>query len=226
MAESRASPVEKVAIIGLALQLPHGVNDADSLFEFCKQARCATAAIPKSRFNSEGFYHPVRPKPGHFNVKGGAFLEEDVAAFDAPFFNISEEEAKAMDPQHRLLLECTFKALENAGLTLEAVAQTARVGVFIGGSSSDYESRVAKDQYTVSQYSAIGTAPTMFANRISYFLNLHGPSMTVDTACSSSLTALHLAVESIRRHECDFALVGGAFLQLSPMILAHMANLG
>jgi len=216
---------DAVAIIGMAMELPKGVNDTSKLWEFIARARHATGPIPKERFDATGFYHPNRSKAGHFNVRGGSFLDE-VAAFDAPFFNISEEEAKTMDPQHRLLLECAFRALENAGIALDTITGSEKFGVFVGGSKSDYDDRMSMDPYTTSQYSAIGPATTMFSNRISYFFNLRGPSVTVDTACSSSLTALHYAVESIRNGDCESAIVGGSFLQLSPLMLTYMSTLG
>lgn len=98
--------------------------------------------------------------------------------------------------------------------------------MFAGGSKSDYDSLINLDQFTATHYAATGNALTMFANRVSYFFNWMGPSITIDTACSSSLTALHLAVQSLRRGECSTAVVGGSFLQLSPMLLSHMAAIG
>lgn len=131
-----------------------------------------------------------------------------------------------MDPQQRLLLECAFTALENAGLDLNDLSGTSDIGVFAGGSKSDYDALINLDQFTATHYAATGNAMTMFANRISYFFNWRGPSITIDTACSSSLSALHSAVQSLRHGECSIALVGGSFLQLSPMLLSHMAAIG
>lgn len=131
-----------------------------------------------------------------------------------------------MDPQQRLLLQTTVHATEHAGLDIHALAGRSDVGVFAASSKSEYETRVNQDVHTASRYAAVGTASTMFANRISYYFNFRGPSINVDTACSSSLTALHLAVESIRQGECSCAIVGASFLQLSPSLLAYMGNLG
>ena len=215
-----------VAIIGMSCQLPGGVNTLDKLWDYCAESRCAAGPIPKARFDASKHHHPNGSKPGHFNIDAGSFIQEDIAAFDAPFFNLSEAEAKAIDPQHRLLLECGFTALENAGIDIKTIAGSKDVGVFASASKCDYETRAYMDQYTASQYTATGSALTMFANRLSYFFNLQGPSITVDTACSSSLTALHYAVESIRNGECNTAIVGGSFLQLSPLLLSFMSNLG
>ena len=222
----QAPQYHNVAIIGMSCQLPCGVNDAYDLWDFCARARCAAGPIPRTRFNAAQFYHPDRNKRGHFNTEAGSFLELDVAVFDAPFFNISEAEAKSLDPQHRLMLQTAFLALENAGIDLASISGRGDVGVFAAGSASEYEDRSKLDPYTASAYVATSNAMTMFANRISYFLNLKGPSITVDTACSSALTALHLATESIRRGECSCAIVGGSCLQLSPHTLSFFANLG
>lgn len=221
-----STPRGDVAIVGLAYRLPSGVNDDRKLWDFCSQARCAAGPIPESRFNGDSFYHPHHTKPGYFSTRGGSFLEDDVATFDAPFFNITEAEAKSMDPQHRLMLECAFMALENAGISIGDVAGQKGVGVFAGGSKSEYDAHIYMDPYITTQYSATGNAMCMFANRVSYFLGLRGPSQTVDTACSSSLVALHSAVESIRRGECNCAIVGGSFLQISPVFLGVMSSLG
>jgi acyl transferase domain-containing protein len=221
-----ALPKDSVAITGMAFQLPAGIDQCDKLWKFCKESRCAATPIPKHRFDADGFYHSDQSKAGYFHVHGGSFLEEDVASFDAPFFNISEPEARCMDPQQRLLLECTFQALTNAGMSIESIAGRQDVGVFAGGSGSEYAQSLSWDPYRTSRYAATGGAMSMFANRVSYFFGLRGPSQTIDTACSSSLVALHLAVESIRRGECSCAIVGGSFLQLSPAILTYMSSLG
>lgn len=218
--------VRDVAIVGMSCHLPGGVDDTRTLWEFCAQAKDSTSPIPKTRFNASNFYHPDKSKKGHFNVEGGSFLERDVGLFDAPFFNLSEAEAKSMDPQHRLLLESAFLAFENAGIDINSIAGRADVGVFAAGSQSDYQDRLKLDPYTGSLYTATGIATTMFANRISYFFNVRGPSITVDTACSSGLTALHNAVECIRSGQCSCVVVGGSFLQLLPQSLSNMCNLG
>lgn len=219
-------PKNSVAITGMAFQLPGGVDRCDKLWKFCEESRCASGPIPKQRFNADGFYHPDQSKPGYFHARGGSFLEEDVGVFDAPFFNISEPEARAMDPQHRLLLECSYQALANSGTPIESIAGRNDVGVFAGGSKSDYEQSVNWDPYRSSAYAATGNAMSMFANRLSYAFGVRGPSITIDTACSSSLVAFHSAVESIRRGECSCAIVAGSFLQLSPTLLTYMSTLG
>jgi acyl transferase domain-containing protein len=226
MEEPNGPSLASVAIIGLSCQLPSGVDNANALWDFCKEAQGSARPYPESRFKAGHYYHPAAHKQGHFNVRAGSFLDRDISSFDAAFFNLTASEAISMDPQQRLLLECTFTALENAGLDLNELSGRSDIGVFAGGSKSDYDTLINLDQFTATHYAATGNALTMFSNRISYFFNWRGPSITVDTACSSSLTALHLAVQSLRRGECSTAVVGGSFLQLSPMLLSHMAAIG
>ncbi len=141
----------------------------------------------------------------------------DVDQFDAGFFGISPREAAHIDPQHRLLLEVAYEALDDAGIPLDRVAGTP-TGVFVGISTHDYGDiqMYPANREQISSHSNSGTATSIAANRISYLYDLRGPSLTVDTACSSSLTAVHLACESLRRGECSHALVGGAQLLLTP----------
>jgi acyl transferase domain-containing protein len=226
MKERAAPPVAPIAIIGLSCQLPACVDNSNALWDFCSKAQSSARPYPESRFKAAHYYHPAAHKQGHFNVRAGSFLDRDVSSFDAAFFNLTAAEAVSMDPQQRLLLECAFTALENAGLDLNELSGSSDIGVFAGGSKSDYDALINLDQFTATHYAATGNAMTMFANRVSYFFNWRGPSITVDTACSSSLTALHFAVQSLRHGECSTALVGGSFLQLSPMLLSHMAAIG
>jgi len=141
----------------------------------------------------------------------GSFLN-DVAAFDAAFFGIAPREAKSLDPQHRILLEATWEALERAGITPSSLAGS-QTGVFIGISSNDYF-QLQSDQ-GINAYTATGNAHSIAANRLSYLFDLQGPSLAVDTACSSSLVAVHLACQSLRQQECDLAIVGGVNLILN-----------
>lgn len=156
----------------------------------------------------------------------------DLAAFDAGFFNITAEEAKALDPRHRLLLECAYEALENAGIPMKSIAaggrgqgQEENVGVFVGGTLSNYSLLCLRDPQTAPRLQYIGCLDALLANRISYFFDLHGPSITVDTACSSGGSAIHLACQSLRHGETSLAIVGGAHLNIAPEVLASAASL-
>lgn len=161
------------------------------------EARSALTDIPQDRFNLDGHFSPQKNRTGMLSTRGGHFLKNDIATFDAPFFSITPSEAACMDPQQRLLLESTYKALENAGITLDQIQGTA-TSVHVGSFMHDYEIMLARDPEFPGKYKATGTGDSILANRISWFFNLTGPSMTLDTACSSSMVALHLACQDIR----------------------------
>lgn len=144
-----------IAIIGMACRLPGNVSTPAEFWELCTRARTGWTEIPKERFNSDLFHHPNPGKGGCFNPAGGNFLNVDLAAFDAPFFGLTEREAISMDPQQRLLLECTFEALENAGIPKHTIVGKD-VGVFVGGSFPEYESHLFRDSDTIPMHQATG----------------------------------------------------------------------
>lgn len=144
-----------IAIVGMACRLPGEVSNPDEFWELCSRARSGWSEFPGERFLADSFYHPNPGKPGSFNPKGGHFLR-DLASFDAPFFNMTAQEAKSLDPQQRLLLECTFEALENAGIPKHTIAGRD-VGVFIGGSFSEYDAEGFRDSETLPMYHVTGT---------------------------------------------------------------------
>lgn len=137
---------------------------------------------------------------------------------------MTANEAKAVDPQQRLILECAYEALENAGIPLHSVVGQ-NIGVFVGGSFSEYAVHMMRDTETIPTYHMTGTDPAILSNRVSYFFGLHGPSLTVDTACSSSLTAIHLACQSLRAKESKQAIVGGTHLNVLPDRLIAKSNI-
>ncbi|KAL0467730.1 polyketide synthase [Neurospora intermedia] len=204
-----------IAIVGMACRMPGNVSTPAEFWELCTRARSGWSETPKQRFNSARFHHPNQGKGGTLNPVGGNFLNVDLAAFDAPFFGLTEKEAISMDPQQRLLLECTFEALENAGIPKHSIAGKD-VGVFVGGSFPEYESHLFRDPDTIPMHQATGCAYAMQSNRISHFFDLRGPSFTADTACSSSMVAIHLACQSLRTGESSAALVGGCHLNMLP----------
>ncbi|KAL8766899.1 MAG: hypothetical protein Q9209_006447 [Squamulea sp. 1 TL-2023] len=212
-----------LAIVGYTYRAP-GVG-GKGLWEFLEEGRSAWSPIPLDRFNQDAYHHSDSEKPGFISSKGAHFLPDDIHAFDPSFFRISAEEARSMDPQHRLLLECAFEAAENAGLTLPELLGS-NVGVFAAGVDSEYNLTMAADLPTSSKYMALGIAPTMFANRLSYFFGLSGPSITVDAACASSSYALHLACQSITTGECSTAFVGGAKLLNGPVQWSGLDTMG
>ncbi|PKY08441.1 fatty acid synthase S-acetyltransferase [Aspergillus campestris IBT 28561] len=203
-----------IAVIGVSCRLPGQISTPDEFWRFCCQARSAWSEIPSSRFSADAYYHPNPDQQGATNTRGGHFLD-DVAHFDAAFFEMSAEEAMAADPQQRLMLECAYEAIESAGISKAKVAGE-RVGVFAAGSFSDYELSNFRDFQNTPTFQATGCAASFLSNRLSHFFDFTGPSLTVDTACSSSLSALHLACQSLKSGESTHALVGGSHLNLTP----------
>lgn len=154
-----------IAIVGMACRLPGNVSTPDEFWGLCSRARSGWSEIPKERFEPASFRHPNPGKGGCFNPNGGHFLKEDIALFDAPFFSLTAQEATSMDVQQRILLECTFEALENAGIPKHEVVGKD-MGVFIGGSFSEYEAQAFADPDTIPMYQATG----MFLFSISYMI--------------------------------------------------------
>lgn len=176
------------------------------------------------RWNSTAFHHPRSNALNTTRTKGGHFLAEDVDVFDAAFFNITYAEAIAMDPQQRLTLEVAYEAFENAGIPIERLANS-KTGCFVGSSSSDYRETLFRDPESAPQYTLLGVTSELLSNRLSWFFDLHGPSMTVQTACSSGLVALHLACQSLRSGESEMAVAGGVNLMLNPDFTMYLSNL-
>ncbi|KAL6706255.1 hypothetical protein ACN47E_005990 [Coniothyrium glycines] len=206
---------QPIAIIGMSCRLPGSVSTPEEFWELLARSRTGFTAIPQSRFSSDRFFHPNPGKSGTTNAAGGNFLTHDLTAFDAPFFGFTHQEAVSLDPQQRLLLECTFEALESAGVRKQDVTGTD-MGVFVGGTFSEYEADLFRDPETIPMHQATGCAMAMQSNRISHFFDFRGPSFTVDTACSSSLVALHAACQSIRSGESSMAIAAGVHLNMLP----------
>lgn len=198
-----------------------------SASSYTRLTRITTAAhsrVPKERYNVDAFYQQGTTHPNNLAADGAHFLEQDVSSFDAPFFSITAEEAKAMDPQARLLLECSYDALENAGLSVESIADTD-TGCYVGCFNRDYHELLMSDAEDSPKYSGTGTGFSLLSNRLSWYYNLKGPSVSEDTACSSSLVALDLAYKSLLRGESKMAMVCGANLMLSPNIGLWLSKL-
>ncbi|KAH8124074.1 hypothetical protein LI328DRAFT_168866 [Trichoderma asperelloides] len=207
-----------IAIIGVSGRFPGEATSPRNLWDMVVEGRNAREPVPKSRFNANGFWHKDPSRVGTIGgIKQGHFVKQDIRRFDAGFFSITPEEAKAMDPLQRILLETAYEGLENAGLTMDQIADQP-IGCFVGGGQShDYWDLQALDLDSIPKYSATGLGTSILSNRISWFFNLRGPSMTIDTACSSSMTAMHMACQSIRSGETDSCLVGGFNLRLLPV---------
>ncbi len=211
----KPTPKEPIAIVGSACHFAGDANSPSKLWELLREPRDVRSEIPDSRFSAKGFYHPNHTHHGHTNVRHSYLLNEDPSAFDAEFFGINPIETKAMDPQHRILIETVYEAIESAGLTVEGL-RGSDTGVYAGVMCGDYEAMLLRDLDVAPTYFAVGTSRAVLSNRISYFFDWHGASVTLDTACSSSLVAVHMAVQALRAGDSRMAVAGGSNVILGP----------
>ncbi len=208
------NPVTAVAVIGMACRLPGGIDSPELLWEALLGGADLITEVPRDRWDADEYYDPEPGVPGRSVSRWGAFID-DATGFDAGFFGIGEREATAIDPQHRLLLETSWEAVEHAGLVPASLAGSS-TGVFMGLCHSDYLLLTGDAGALVEPYAFTGCAHGMGSGRIAYTLGLHGPAITLDTSCSSALLALHLACHSLHEGESDLALAGGCSLLMEP----------
>ncbi len=208
------SGTEAVAIIGVGCRFPNGGDGPTSFWQLLCKGVDAICEIPPQRWDIDAYYDPDPSAPDRMYTRWGSFLDR-VDEFDADFFGISPREAVRIDPQQRLLAEVTWEALEDSGRPAAEIEGT-RTGVFVGIVQNDYTRIQLQSSEEIDAFAGTGCAASIAANRLSYMLNLRGPSVAVDTACSSSLIAVHLACQSLRRGESDLALAGGVNLILAP----------
>ncbi|MEM7119284.1 MAG: beta-ketoacyl synthase N-terminal-like domain-containing protein, partial [Chloroflexota bacterium] len=217
VAHQLTSTQSKIAIIGLDCRFP-GADSPNAFWELLANGVDAISQVPAERWDIEQLIDEnASPEngvaTGKMSTRWGGFLN-NVDQFDPHFFGISPREAARMDPQQRLLLETSWRALEHAGQAQNlAQSQTA---VYVGISSYDYSRIQFGDLNSIDAYAGTGNAHSVAANRLSYLLDLRGPSMAIDTACSSSLVAVHLAMQSLRSGEANMAIAGGVNLLLAP----------
>lgn len=207
---------ESIAIVGIGCRFPGGVNDSRALWKLLVEGREGVCDVPADRWNVERFYDAEPGLIGKSVAKRGGFLDA-IDQFDPQFFGISPREAPYIDPQQRLLLETAWESIEDAGMILDFERGTD-IGVFVGISHNDYQGlqHTPTDRSGISAHTPIGSAHSIAANRISYCLNLTGPSIAMDTACSSALTAVHAACEHIHAGRCRTALAGGVTVMITP----------
>ncbi|MFI2213278.1 SDR family NAD(P)-dependent oxidoreductase [Streptomyces sp. NPDC020141] len=211
-------PGHSLAVVGMAGRFP-GAADTDALWRLLMDGGDAVGPVPADRWDTAEPLDPER----EIQAVGG-FLD-DVDRFDAAFFGISPREAAAIDPQQRLILHETFRALEDAGVRASDIRGT-RTGVYIGASWHDYELLRKERGARPTPHSLVGNALDVIAARVSYVFGLRGPSLTVETGCSSSLVALHLAAQALRQGEIEAAVVGGVNLMLDPHVTVGLTHFG
>ncbi|MEU6153492.1 SDR family NAD(P)-dependent oxidoreductase [Actinosynnema sp. NPDC047251] len=212
---------ERIAVVGLAGRYP-GARDLDEFWGNLVAGVASITEVPADRWDWREHFDPQKGKPQHTYGRWGGFLA-DVDRFDPAFFGILPKDAAAMDPQERLFLETSWLLLEGTGyLGAEKVRDT---GVFVGTMYGSYGRIAAATGWPRGRFTDGHSAYWSIANRVSYALDLTGPSFAVDSACSSSLTAVHLACESIRRGECEMAIAGGVNLVLHPAHLIALSSM-
>ncbi len=204
---------EPIAIIGMSAEFPMA-PDIDAFWANLLAGRDCIAEIPAERWSWQALFGDPQVEDHKTNVKWGGFID-GAACFDPLFFSISPREAELMDPQQRLLMTHAYWAIEEAGYDPDSLS-ASNTGIFVGTGNSGYGALAAKAGYPVNAYSATSVIPSVGPNRMSFFLNLHGPSVPIETACSSALVAIHEAVRAIRSGRCDVALAGGVMTLVTP----------
>ncbi|XDG08296.1 hypothetical protein ABKA04_007911 [Annulohypoxylon sp. FPYF3050] len=219
-----AASDDPIAICGFSMMLPQGASSPQKFWDMMMEKRCATTEIPSDRLNINGFQR--KSQSGNtVPLRGGHFLRENISAFDADFFSISSTEAAAMDPMQRMMLEVSYAALLNAGITMADISGS-RTAVYTGSFGvQDYLLQMARDPENPPTHAIIGTGLSMLANRISWFYDLHGPSVGIDSACSSTTMAIDMACQALHSGSCDTAMIAGCNLAASPEHYIWLSNM-
>ena len=212
----------EIAIVGIDCRFPHA-PDTDALWQLLMSRGVAASVVPRDRWDIERF-HSESARPGTMNTRFAHFID-DADLFDHEFFGISPVEAAALDPQQRLVLQSAWRAIEDAAIDPRALSGSD-AGVFVGLMSSEWGALSMLDYPALTPQRGIGGGHAMVANRVSYHLNLVGPSVTVDTACSASLTAVHLACQALACRESDVVVAAGVNLMLTPALSIFYTQAG
>ncbi|QFQ28648.1 SDR family NAD(P)-dependent oxidoreductase (plasmid) [Bacillus thuringiensis] len=214
---------EPIAIIGLSGIFPMA-DDVEAFWGNLVGSKDCISEIPSSRWDWQAYYGNPMTDGNKTKAKWGGFIN-GIDEFDPLFFGISPKEAELMDPQQRLLMTYVWKAIEDAGYSAQSLSGT-NTGIFVGTMNSGYSSLIKEANATIEGYSATGLATSVGPNRMSYFLNVHGPSEPIETACSSSLVAIHRAVRAIQSGDCEMAIAGGINTIVSPELQISFSKAG
>ncbi|GAA6215183.1 uncharacterized protein LOC108900013 [Lates japonicus] len=213
---------DSIVVVGIGCNFPGG-EGLDNFWKVLVDGRNCSVPIPRERFDLASWYDPDDNKAGKSRTAKAALID-GFNEFDHKFFGISDSEVEQMDPQQKQLLQCVYRALENAGLPMEKASGT-RTGVFFGLMNRDYETNAAHVHPSViNHWTGTGLAMSIAANRVSYIFNFTGPSLSIDCACSSSLVALHLACQSIKQGDCDMAVCGGVNCIIEPRVFVALSK--
>uniref|UniRef100_UPI002FC73427 SDR family NAD(P)-dependent oxidoreductase n=1 Tax=Actinopolyspora erythraea TaxID=414996 RepID=UPI002FC73427 len=221
---NEAVPDEPIAIVATSCRLPGGVSTPEEFWELLSEGRDVVGGLPTDRgWDLDSLFHPDRARSGTVPPHGGGFLTE-ATAFDPGFFGMSPREARAVDPQQRLMLELSWEVLERAGIPPTSLGGSP-TGVFVGLIPQEYGPRLAEGGEDVGGYLMTGTTTSVASGRVAYTLGLEGPGISVDTACSSSLVAVHLACQSLRSGESSLAMAGGVTVMPTPGMLVDFTRM-
>ncbi|XP_053571660.1 probable polyketide synthase 1 [Bombina bombina] len=212
---------DHIAIVGLGCNFPGG-EGIDNFWKVILEGKNCTVEIPAERFNTKLWFDKDYNKPGKI-ITSRAALIDGFNEFDNELFGIHASESISMDPQQKLLLECTYRTFENAGIPTENISGS-KTGVFIGIMNRDADSIFNNYAESINHFNGTGTAASIAANRISYCFNLTGPSLVIDTACSSSLVALHYACQAIKQGDCEMAVCGGVSCIMEPRVFVALSK--
>ncbi|KAI7807088.1 hypothetical protein IRJ41_020563 [Triplophysa rosa] len=213
---------DAVAVVGIGCHFPGG-EGLENVWRVLFHGKNCAVKIPNDRFDLTQWYDSDDSKPGK-TYTAKAALVDGINEFDHKFFGITEAETANMDPQHKLLLQCTYRALEDAGIPMEKASGT-RTGMFLGLMNRDFElASVRMNPKHIDHSYSTGTAMSIAANRISYTFNFTGPSLFIDCACSSSLVALHFACQAMKQGDCEMAVCGGVSCILEPTVFVALSK--
>ncbi|MDR7304449.1 acyl transferase domain-containing protein/acyl carrier protein [Haloactinomyces albus] len=214
---------EPIAIVSMAGRYPGGADTPEALWQLLDEGRDGIGGFPdRPEWSVERVYDPDPDAPGRSTTKEGGFLH-DAGLFDCSFFGISPKEAERFDPQQRILLETCWELLERARVPASSL-EGSLTGVYAGVMYNDYLSRLGHDPTNFDGHNVAAGAGSLISGRIAYTLGVQGPAVSVDTACSSSLVTIHMAMQALRRGECDLALAGGVTVMATPSILIEFSR--